>query len=116
MIIKKIIKFFPYNLPKEKKTTYFIKGIKELTSFHKKNCKEYRKILNLFNFRKYNKLNLSDYPFLPTKIFKKFDLTLRVLNKKSPDFLPKLALVEISSKTGFFVDILILGDPTTLSL
>ena len=50
MIIEKIINSFPYNLPKEKKITYFIKGIKELTSFHKKNCREYRKILNLFNF------------------------------------------------------------------
>ena len=49
-------------------------------------------------------------------LFKKVDLTLRVLNKKSPDFLQKLVLVELSSKTRFFVDILILGDPTTLSL
>ena len=81
MIIEKIINSFPYNLPKEKKITYFIKGIIELTSFHKKNCREYRKILNLFNFHKYNKLNLPDYPFLPTKIFKKFDLKSISKNK-----------------------------------
>ena len=53
MIIEKLIKSFPYNLPREKKTTYFVKGMKELTNFHKKKCKEYAKILNLFNDLKY---------------------------------------------------------------
>ena len=72
MIIEKLIKSFPYNLPKEKKIIYFINGIKELTNFHKKKCKEYKKILNLFNSSKFDKSNLSDYPFLPAKIFKKF--------------------------------------------
>ena len=74
MIIEKLIKSFPYNLPREKKTAYFVKGMKELTNFHKKKCKEYAKILNLFNSSRLNVMNLSDYPFLPTKIFKKFDL------------------------------------------
>ena len=74
MIIKKLINTFTYNLPKEKKITYFIKGIKELTNFHRKKCKEYNKILNLFNSHQYDKKSLSDYPFLPTKLFKKVDL------------------------------------------
>jgi len=81
MIIEKLIKSFPYNLSKEKKIIYFINGIKELTNFHKKKCKEYNKILNLFNSRKNNKQNLSDYPFLPTKIFKRFDLKSIPKNK-----------------------------------
>ena len=38
-------------------------------------------------------------------------LTSRVLDKNSSDFLQKLVLVEISSKTRSFVDILILGHP-----
>ena len=74
MIIEKLINSFPGNFTKKKKISYFTKAIKELTNFHKKKCKEYSKILNLFNSHKYNKLNLSDYPFLPARIFKKFDL------------------------------------------
>ena len=38
-----------------------------------------------------------------------------ILDKKSSDFLQKLVRVEISSKTRYFVDILILGDPTPYS-
>ena len=74
MTINELINIFPYKFSKKEKTTYFKKGINELTMLHKKKCKEYKKILNLFDYNKFNKSSLSDYPFLPAKIFKKFDL------------------------------------------
>ena len=43
-------------------------------NFHRKKCKEYNKILNGFNFKNRKNNELLDYPFLPTKIFKNFDL------------------------------------------
>ena len=79
MIIDELINIFPYKFSKKEKNEYFLKGIKELTKFHKKKCKEYNKILNFINPSKFNKSNLSDYPFLPTKILK--NLILRVLQK-----------------------------------
>ena len=81
MIIDKLINIFPYKFTKKEKIAYFLEGINELTKFHKKKCKEYKKILNLINNSEFNKSNLSDYPFLPTKIFKKFDLKSVANNK-----------------------------------
>ena len=51
-----------------------------LTDFHKKNCKEYNKILLATESKKLKK-NLSDYIFLPAKIFKNFDLKSVPKNK-----------------------------------
>ena len=81
MIINELINIFPYKFSKKEKIAFFLKGIKELTKFHKRKCKEYKKILNLFNSSKFDKSNLSDYPFLPAKIFKKFDLKSVSKNK-----------------------------------
>ena len=44
-------------------------------------------------------------------LFRKSIVTFSILDEKSSDFLQKLVLVEISSKTRSFDDILILGDP-----
>ena len=81
MTINEIINISPYKFSKKEKVAYFLKGIKELTKLHKKKCKEYNKILNLINYGKFNKSNLSEYPFLPAKIFKKFDLKSVPKNK-----------------------------------
>ena len=45
------------------------------------------------------------------RVFLQLITTFSILDKKYPDFLQKLVLVEISSKTRSFDDILILGDP-----
>ena len=81
MIIDELINTFPYKFSKKEKIAYFLEGINELTKFHKKKCKEYKKILDLINPSELKKANLSDYPFLPTKIFKKFDLRSVSKNK-----------------------------------
>ena len=60
MIIDELINIFPYKFTKKEKIAYFLEGINELTKFHKKKCKEYKKILNLINNSDFNKSNLSD--------------------------------------------------------
>ena len=69
MIYKELFNISPYKLNKRDKKNYFIKGIEDLTNFHKKNCKEYRRILNGFKFKESKENQLLNYPFLPTKIF-----------------------------------------------
>tara|TARA_Y100000590_G_scaffold467660_1_gene647290 strand:+ start:374 stop:1438 length:1065 start_codon:yes stop_codon:yes gene_type:complete len=71
---KKLFELSPYTFNKNEKNKYFIKGIENLTNYHKKNCREYRDILKKISFTKSDKNKLMDYPFLPVKIFKDFDL------------------------------------------
>ena len=81
MRIENLINYFPYEFSKKRKVVYFSKGIKDLTKFHKKKCKEYGKIINLINVKEMKKMSLADYPFLPTQIFKRFDLRSTGKNK-----------------------------------
>lgn len=52
----------------------FLNKILYLTNFHKKQCAIYKKLLNKLNFKISKKTKLNDIPFLPTRLFKKFDL------------------------------------------
>jgi len=81
MLKKNLLNISPYKFTRGEKEYYFKKGIKELTNFHKKNCKEYKKILLTINTDNLKKKQLSDFTFLPTNIFKKFDLKSVPKNK-----------------------------------
>tara|TARA_B100001093_G_C26847711_1_gene1023684 strand:- start:341 stop:1405 length:1065 start_codon:yes stop_codon:yes gene_type:complete len=74
MLIENLINYSPYEFAKNEKLSFFLKGIKKLTSHHRKKCKKYNNILNVIKNKKSQLLNLADYPFLPTQIFKKLDL------------------------------------------
>ena len=74
MKIDNLINYFPYEFSKKKKTDYFVNRIKELTDLHKDKCKEYEKILNIIYTKNFKNKNLTDFPFLPTQLFKRFDL------------------------------------------
>ena len=74
MKIDNLINYFPYEFSKKKKTDYFVNRIKELTDLHKDKCKEYKKILNIIYTKNFKNKNLTDFPFLPTQLFKRFDL------------------------------------------
>ena len=63
----------PFLLNVEKKNSFFLKKIKELTKHHYTNSKEYKKILNFTN-KKNNLNNLEDIPFLPIHLFKEYEL------------------------------------------
>ncbi len=63
----------PFLLNVEKKNSFFLKKIKELTKHHYTNSKEYKKILNFTN-KKNNFNSLEDIPFLPIHLFKEYEL------------------------------------------
>jgi phenylacetate-coenzyme A ligase PaaK-like adenylate-forming protein len=50
----------------------FFNKIKSLTSHHKKNCKEYKNFLNNFFTSKFEEI--IDLPYIPTSVFKSFEL------------------------------------------
>ena len=73
-------KIDPYSLSGENKIKFFEKEINLLTVYHYNNSREYRKILNFLGYD-LKKKKLSGIPFLPAKLFKKFDL-LSITKKK----------------------------------
>ena len=74
MIIDNLLKSNPFSLDNKTKNKIFSEQMKLLTIHHYKNCKIYKKIIkNLkFNIKKNNKVE--DFPMLPVRLFKKFDL------------------------------------------
>ena len=73
MKIEDYKKLDPFSLNKIKKKKIFENLISSLTLHHYKNSKDYKKILDFFGY-KFSKKQLSDIPFLPTKLFKQFEL------------------------------------------
>ena len=66
-------KLDPFSLNEYKKGIFFEKEINSLTSFHYKNSKEYKKILDLLGYN-FEWKQLDKIPFLPAKLFKEFEL------------------------------------------
>ena len=64
----------PYSLKFNEKKIIYKKIINQLTNYHYKNCREYKKILDFFNFNPKKNNSLDDIPFLPVKLFKEYDL------------------------------------------
>lgn len=56
-----------------KNQNLFENKIYNLTKFHYKNSKEYKKLIDILHFSKIKK-NLEDIPFIPAKLFKEVDL------------------------------------------
>ena len=69
-----LVKEKPYNLKSHVKKKYFLPNLLKLLEHHKKKSKEFKKIINHFNY-KYNKnTHIKDFPYIPVRIFKKFNL------------------------------------------
>jgi len=64
----------PFMIKKKFKNKFFLNKIKSLTMHHYKNCNQYKKIINNFKFNLRNKNQLKDFPMIPVRLFKKFDL------------------------------------------
>ena len=73
MNIEDYKKLEPFSLNKVKKKKIFENLMSSLTLHHYKNSKDNKKILDFFGY-KFNKKKLSEIPFLPTKLFKQFEL------------------------------------------
>ena len=73
--LNKIISKNPYSLNKVQKKIFIKKNLLLLDKHHYSNCKNYKKLINIFSLNnKDKKLNIEDFKMLPVKIFKKFDL------------------------------------------
>ena len=48
--------------------------MKKLTFHHSKNCQQYKNILQTLHDKKLNFKTLSDFPFIPVKLFKYLNL------------------------------------------
>jgi len=74
MIIDSLLKFDPFSIGNKEKSKIIKKEIKLLTSHHYKFCKKYKKIIKNLKFNIKNSDKLEDFPMLPVRLFKKFDL------------------------------------------
>ena len=68
-----INKIKPYSQNIKQKKIFFEKELKNLTNHHYKNSKEYKRILDHFEYNLKNK-DLKKVPFLPTRLFKEINL------------------------------------------
>jgi len=90
--INKLFEMSPYSLNEKKKLIFFKNEINKLTNHHYKNSKDYRKLLNLLEFKHKKKSSLEKIPFLPVRLFKDFDL--KSINSK------KIVKILLSSGTS----------------
>ena len=64
----------PFSLNKYEKENLFDRAISSLTDFHAKNCHPYQKIITNLGFASGKPNRIGDYPFLPVRLFKEYDL------------------------------------------
>ena len=80
-ILEEIINLDPYSLKKTIKTEIFTKKINFLTNHHYINSPLYRKIVKGLKYNTKKTNNFEDLPFLPVRLFKKFNLISIKKNK-----------------------------------
>ena len=76
-----ILKAEPFSLKENYKKKIFKELLENLTLHHYKKCNVYKKIINNLKFRINNKNKLEDYPMLPVRTFKDFELRSIKKNK-----------------------------------
>ena len=73
-IVQNFLNINPYSLKKKDKLEKFLNYINRLTIHHYKNCEIYGKIIKNLKFKIKKKNKLENFPMLPARIFKKYDL------------------------------------------
>ena len=73
-MIDDLLKINPFSLDAKAKSKIFLKHTKHLTMHHFKNCKIYKKIIKNLKFKIKSSSKIEDFPMLPVRLFKKFDL------------------------------------------
>ncbi|MGN0438098.1 MAG: acyl-protein synthetase [Lachnospiraceae bacterium] len=71
---KELSGFSPYELNKEEKQAYYRHIMKDMTAHHYSACKEYHNLLDFLKFDISKEHEVEEYPFLPVRLFKEFDL------------------------------------------
>ena len=74
MNLDNLQKLNPFEVDKKKKNKIYINQIRSLNLHHYNHCEKYKKIINNLKFNLKNENKLEDFPMLPVRIFKKFDL------------------------------------------
>jgi len=69
-----IMDIAPYSLAKGEKTDLYIRAISSLTRLHYDGCPQYRQILDTIGFDLANAVKIEDFPFLPVRLFKEYEL------------------------------------------
>jgi phenylacetate-coenzyme A ligase PaaK-like adenylate-forming protein len=80
-ITRNFLNINPYSLKKKDKLKKFLNYINKLTLHHYKNCEIYKKIIKNLKFKIKKKNKLENFPMLPVRIFKKYDLQSVSKNK-----------------------------------
>ena len=80
-IAQNFLNINPYSLKKKDKLKKFLNYINKLTVHHYKNCEIYGKIIKNLKFKIKKKNKLENFPMLPVRIFKKYDLQSVPRNK-----------------------------------
>ena len=81
MLNKKLFDNSPYSIEKNYFKKIYLKAIINLTKYHFNNCKIYKKLFNTLNFKIDNKTTIQEIPFIPTRLFKYYDLISIKKNK-----------------------------------
>ena len=76
----------PYQFNDSNKNELFLNFINQSTRHHYRNCKEYKKILNFFNYNPKIKYDISELPYLPVQLFKHNELLSVKKNKNCKNF------------------------------
>ena len=80
-IAQNFLNINPYSLKKKDKLEKFLNYINRLTIHHYKNCEIYGKIIKNLKLKIKKKNKLENFPMLPVRIFKKYDLQSVPRNK-----------------------------------
>lgn len=74
MTYDEILTIQPYSLDADKKEKLLTERLIKLTRLHKRNCPEYKRILNAIDFDIDRVKSYKELPFLPVSLFKELDL------------------------------------------
>jgi len=81
--LSEIINISPYSLSKAEKADLYMRAISSLTKLHYDGCPQYRRILDAIGFDLSNVAKIEDFPFLPVRLFKQYEL----LSVERPDII-----------------------------
>ncbi|MDR3279819.1 MAG: hypothetical protein LBT23_04845 [Synergistaceae bacterium] len=73
--ISEILATPPYSLKRADKAALYRNALRDLTSFHYENCGEYRHILDGLSYDPAIANDITDFPFLPVRLFKNHELS-----------------------------------------
>jgi hypothetical protein len=64
----------PFSLDRAEKSALYMRAMADLTQHHVERCAEYRRIVNMLGFRTEQARRVEDFPFIPVRLFKEFEL------------------------------------------